>query len=312
MLNPLDIYGRWAAARRDQQQDFDHALAVCAIFKNEAPYLEEWLTFHHGVGVDHFYLYDDGSEDGFQEILDPWIEKGLVSVTSWTVKNQVAAYNHCLSAHRMKALWMAFIDLDEFLFSPTGKPLPQVLEGYRDVTALFVYWVLFGSSGHQTRPSKPVIEAYTRCLALEGAMSDTFDHGKKKDRSNYVTGWSRDGKSVVNPRRVKFYNIHKPKMLWTGEVLDEKRRPALQRDPDTQITYDVLRINHYWAKSIREITDKVERGSINNRRRPKRNLKRWLEREQQLNTDVDETILPIWRRINAETKSTETHTGSKT
>lgn len=30
-------------------------LAVCAIFRDEAPYLAEWIEFHRLVGVEHFY-----------------------------------------------------------------------------------------------------------------------------------------------------------------------------------------------------------------------------------------------------------------
>ena len=36
-------------------------IAACAIFKDEAPYLLEWLAFHRMIGVDLFVLYDNGS-----------------------------------------------------------------------------------------------------------------------------------------------------------------------------------------------------------------------------------------------------------
>jgi len=35
-------------------------LSICAIRKNEAPYLVEWIEFHQIVGVERFYLYDIG------------------------------------------------------------------------------------------------------------------------------------------------------------------------------------------------------------------------------------------------------------
>jgi hypothetical protein len=91
----------------------------------------------------------------------------------------------------MQARWIAFLDLDEFLFSPTGQQVPDVLTRYRGVSALFVYWVLFGSGGNEVQPDAPVLEAYRRCLDLEGTGADMFDHGKSDDRSNYVTGTNR-------------------------------------------------------------------------------------------------------------------------
>jgi len=38
-------------------------LSICAIFKDEAPYLPEWIEFHRLVGVERFFLYDNGSGD---------------------------------------------------------------------------------------------------------------------------------------------------------------------------------------------------------------------------------------------------------
>src|SRR6266403_965780 len=40
-----------------------HELAVCAIFKDEAGFLREWIRFHQAVGVTQFYLYDNNSAD---------------------------------------------------------------------------------------------------------------------------------------------------------------------------------------------------------------------------------------------------------
>ena len=47
----------------------DGQIAICAIFKDEAPYLLEWLAFHKMIGVDLFFLYDNGSSDGGSELI---------------------------------------------------------------------------------------------------------------------------------------------------------------------------------------------------------------------------------------------------
>ena len=294
---PWDFIARWRARCRDRQSQFAHELAVCSIFKNEARYLDEWLTFHHGVGVGHFYLYNDGSDDDFEAVLAPWIAAGRVTLTDWTVLPQVPAYNDCIAKHRTEVRWIAFIDLDEFLFSPTEEELPKVLARYHDAASVFVYWVLFGSAGHEVQPGDSVIETYTACMGHAAALADDFDHGKVKDRSNYVTGWSRDGKSIVNPRKVKLQGVHGPRELWFGASVDEQGRAPRHRTADCDLPYKVLRINHYWSKSLQEFRAKIERGSIANRTRPARNHTRWLERERMLNVDRDTTILHIWRRI---------------
>jgi hypothetical protein len=44
-------------------------IGVCAIFKDEAPYLLEWIAFHRMVGIDLLVLYDNGSTDGGPELI---------------------------------------------------------------------------------------------------------------------------------------------------------------------------------------------------------------------------------------------------
>ena len=42
--------------------------------------------------------------------------------------------------------WIAFIDSDEFLFTPIQKDLKKVLKEYEDFSSIAVYWKVFGTS----------------------------------------------------------------------------------------------------------------------------------------------------------------------
>ena len=102
-------------------------LAVCAVFKDEAEHLPEWVTFHRLMGVEEFYLYDNGSTDDWERALGPELTSRIVRVTPWPADARVAqlsAYSHCLRRRRHRARWIAFLDIDEFLFSTSGEPLP--------------------------------------------------------------------------------------------------------------------------------------------------------------------------------------------
>src|ERR1700722_724245 len=74
--------------------------SICAIFKNEAPCLKEWIEYHRLFGVDHFYLYNIGSNDSFQDILRPYVEEGIVTLTNWpevfTYQDDNSAYKWAL------------------------------------------------------------------------------------------------------------------------------------------------------------------------------------------------------------------------
>jgi cellulose synthase/poly-beta-1,6-N-acetylglucosamine synthase-like glycosyltransferase len=64
------------------QFEMNH-LVICAIFKNESRYIYEWLSYHHSIGVDAFYLYNNNSTDDTVEIIRSWPYSHLVIVQDW-------------------------------------------------------------------------------------------------------------------------------------------------------------------------------------------------------------------------------------
>src|SRR5688572_25328412 len=139
---------------------------MCTMYRDHAADLAEWIEFHCLVGAERFFLYDNGSTDNHREVLAPYIEEGLAVVHDWpTQPGLVAAFDHCAHHHAGDARWIAFIDIDEFLFCPTGEPVSHVLRDYEDAPGVGVNRVPFGTSGHDTRPEGLVIENYVRSAA---------------------------------------------------------------------------------------------------------------------------------------------------
>ena len=99
-------------------------IAIAAIFYNEAEYFKEWIEFHLMVGVDRFYLYNNGSTDDFLPILEPYIRRGQIVLIPWAAflaeaSAQRLAYAHAASNFAATVKWLILIDIDEFLFSET-------------------------------------------------------------------------------------------------------------------------------------------------------------------------------------------------
>lgn len=94
-----------------------YQVSLCLIFKNEAPFLKEWLDYHLTVGVNHFYLYNNNSDDNYKEIVKPYVEKGIVTLIEWPYDHsQFKAYKHCYDNFRSETNWLSFLDADEFLY----------------------------------------------------------------------------------------------------------------------------------------------------------------------------------------------------
>jgi hypothetical protein len=214
-------------------------LAVCAIFKDEARYLAEWVSFHRIQGVERFYLYDNHSSDDWRSVLGPEIAAGIVESQRWPFAyGQVGAYDHCLQQHRDDARWIAFIDVDEFLFSPTGRPLPEILRRFDTHPGVVVNWRIYGANGFERPPDGLVTENYL--------LRAPDDYPRNR--------WM---KSIVNPRAALGAHSAHHFHLQT-EPVDEDRQPA-PKQLRGSVSTELLRINHYYSKSKEEFRRKVER-----------------------------------------------------
>lgn len=134
---------------------YQYEVTVCAVFKDEAPYMREWVEFHMAQGVQHFYLYDNLSFDLRHLALDDYIHCGIVEIIPWPYTacdckgfEEICckAYMHCIERIRHKARWCAFLDCREFLFSPSGTRLNVFLRKYHNYPCLSIHRQVFGTS----------------------------------------------------------------------------------------------------------------------------------------------------------------------
>jgi len=276
-------------------------LGVSAIFKDEAPYLEEWLRFYELVGVEHFYLYNNDSSDAFADVLAPWIASGKVTLHSIQgAPAQRTAVRHCLETYCSNCFWLAFLDLDEFLFAPGMTDLREFLRSYEAEPGVVANWVLFGASGHRHRPSDLVMRSYTwRCdldlVTFEPALlkEPGLDAG---DPSSYHPVCSHV-KSVVNTRAVlqelsphhfSYRDGRLPVTTW-GE-----RVPGPWTD---RVAVDSLRVNHYFSRSWEEFARKLERGRADIG--GKYDVQQMIERNKLFDRVHDTTILYLADKVQS-------------
>jgi hypothetical protein len=142
-------------------------IAICAIFKDEAPFLLEWLAFHRMVGIDLFVLYDNGSSDGGSELVRGSSFARNVTLIDWPERpGQLSAYNHFRINYAARFAWAAFIDIDEFVMPLAGSSIRSILmrPTYARYAQVLLQWLVFGPSGHERRPAGLVIENYTQRL----------------------------------------------------------------------------------------------------------------------------------------------------
>ena len=261
-------------------------LAVCAIMKNEAPNVLEWIAYHHALGVEAFHLYDNGSTDDTAARLAPLVKAGLVEVTPWPQRpGQVQAYEDFAQRRGPDTRWAAFIDLDEFINPFVFDSVPAWLETLGDAAAVAVPWLNFGPSGHETRPPGLLIEAYRRRLREDDPV-----HGHVK--------------TIVRMDRYRS-SLGAHAFAVDGEVVDERGRPVTFANG----TYAVQEVappehvclNHYYTRSRQEWAEKVARGRADHSDDPsvQRQLA-WFDVYAAHATVLDERILRFADRTRAQ------------
>jgi hypothetical protein len=230
-------------------------LGIAAIFKNEGPYILEWLAFHRVVGVGRFFIADNDSDDGTTELLEALQSAGLVDRMPFpTVAGsppQLLAYDALMSRHRNEVDWVAFIDADEFMMPADGRDsIRSVFQAVKhDVGAVALNWAIYGSS-NRLRPYRGlVIERFTRRAQQMVSMNC---HYKTVVRAQaYVSHHD-------NPHRFRIGRGYRYAHADGGIVEDH---PKYGLGLSRAVTWRPVRINHYVIKSRAEFDrKKVPRG----------------------------------------------------
>jgi glycosyltransferase involved in cell wall biosynthesis len=210
-----------------------YTLSICALFKDEAPYLIEWIEYHLLVGVEHFFLYNHESSDQYAELLAPYVARRIVELRDWPskkgdknwVESQKKACQHCIGKARGQTKWLAIIDLDEFLLLVLGGDLLSFLAPFDKrpwIGGIQVRWQLYGTSGLSEIPKDQ--------LLIESLIW--------RAPSDYASPFGPDNqrvKSIVRPETVASFDIH----------------TSLYKQGFIGISEEIssIRINHYWTRS---------------------------------------------------------------
>lgn len=251
-----------------------HYLCACAIFRDEAPFLAEWVTFHRIVGVDHFFLYDNGSRDHPEEVLAPFLNDGCVTLRPWPVPFHegapARAYTDCLNRVRGQARWLVCIDIDEFLFSPHSFRLDPILGQFEGQAGVVVRWQVYGSSGEEQASARPVIARFARRAPTHWIrnrrVKSIVDIAAATEAINAHHFAYREDALAVTERREPIRLTRKPRFKKRLRPLYRLLgRAARYFDPyavrdisNRSISCELLRINHYPVKSRQEFLHKAQ------------------------------------------------------
>lgn len=219
----------------NKPQSRDCEIALACVFQNEASWLREWIEFHRIIGIEHFYLYNNLSTDHYLEILQPYLNSGVVEIFDYpasplSTEDQPKIYTHAVSLAKGHNKWLALVDTDEFITPVAANDLVSYLETIpNDVGGIEISWQCYGTSNIWClMPKELLIEK----LTLKAPANDA------------VNMWY---KSIVRPDCVaKVESAHN--CSYSPGYRPERVTPCIApgpAQPVNEASVKNIRINHY-------------------------------------------------------------------
>lgn len=124
---------------------------LCCIGRLENRYIREYVEYNKNIGFTNICLYDnnrDGEED-FHDVIGDYIDSGYVILKDYrniTIPCQFMAYNECYEDYGKEYDWIAFLDIDEFVFLNVNKNIKEYLSNsiFDNFDMIHLNWLMFG------------------------------------------------------------------------------------------------------------------------------------------------------------------------
>ena len=236
------------------QQRGIKAVAVCAIVRQEERYIREFIDHHKALGVSKFFIYDNGhgDEPSPAEVMQDYIDSGLVEVISWRddKKAQCPAYTDCYKKHGDEYAWIGFLDIDEQVeFKNSKETLPKYLAcmAAENAEVVLLNWRTMTDSGLTHYDPRPMKERFTEVMPLDRHVK------YNQPENDHMKAFVRGGLNGV-----VFNSPHtptSPQLRCVNGNGEPCKQGAL-----VPYVHDCVWINHYHTKTAEEFMQKLRRG----------------------------------------------------
>ena len=172
MKKPLKIVKRFS-------DKYKYFASVVVMFRFEDDYLEEWLHYYIMHGIDHFYMYSNMNTYKTYNILQPYINKGYITLIKWDdmipIDNRREQWNHYhktstqnlafrdfVKKYKDETKWIIKADVDEFIYPENTKLYIKDILLNSNKNYLRIPRSDFGNNNYKKKPKGLIIENYIK------------------------------------------------------------------------------------------------------------------------------------------------------
>jgi len=240
---------------------------LCCIGRLENKYIREYVEYNKVLGFTNICLYDNNreGEDDFRDVIGDYIDSGYVILKNYrniTEPCQFKAYNECYAEYGNKYDWIAFLDIDEFIFLNNNKSINEFLSNpiFDGFDKIHLNWLLFGDGDNLYNNGKPLLQRITTPLDINLKtiydFPDTF----------HIKPIIRGGLGKITYAQTVHTPIDKVKCCNSFGIECDPLSPI--------VPYDFRNggILHFTTKTAEEYADKVNRGFCDGNKTDKKTL----------------------------------------
>ena len=232
----------------------DKKVALCSIGRLENQYAVEFVEWYNKLGFDKIFIYDNnhGDEEHFEDVLQQYINDGLVEITDFRDKEaaQLSAYNDCYEKHGKEYDWIAFFDFDEFLTLVSDKDIKSYISRFsEECQCILLNWMIMTDNGQVYNTHRPLQERFTEPMDYDKCIGYSFSE------NNHV-------KSIVKGGINGLTFGSTPHVPSTSLRCCDSLGHMVTQSPFVNYEFGGAYIKHYQFKTVEEwLTNKMMRGT---------------------------------------------------
>lgn len=144
-------------------------LTVATCIKMEDDYIDDFILIHEKLGVEHFIFFDRDGEN----LTNKFKDRPNITVVKYPEPNRHhESHLYVINNFQKFSRWIALIDCDQVLFSPTNLDLKLTLQEYEQHAQLQPVWETFGDGGHATKTNGSVYERFIKRARSDASINN--------------------------------------------------------------------------------------------------------------------------------------------
>ena len=240
----------------EKYNEFNLKVCVCTLGKDENRYIKEYVEHYKKYGVDKIYLYDNNNIDGerFENVVGQYVDSKFVEIINWRgVKGKSTYYgimDSCYQSNYQLYNWLISYEIDEFIYLKNYQNVKSFLAcpKFDKCDSIQLNWVHMSDNNNLFYENKPLYERFTE----KGKNVIKNKYNKICYIKTIIRGNLKN--IIINNNHFLSENLKS----CNGFGKRNKFNNIESLRPDYEYNY----IKHYYAKSVQEFVDKMNRGDL--------------------------------------------------